>query len=146
MRPATRRGEREGTPASRHTMDRRAKRLQRKLKAKADANAAASSNDDSGSLPAAKGVASADEKVARLLAEDEDVLLNFLADLNKLYQDQLDRPAPFVSFVICGMQSSGKSTTVERFLNAPLNIVQEGTGKSFSFDASLDVGNQLMFL
>ena len=62
--------------------------------------------------------------------------MNFVADLNKLYQDQLDRPAPFVSFVICDMQSSGKSTIMERVLNAPLNIVQEGTGKSFLFDTS----------
>ena len=59
---------------------------------------------------------------------------HFLA--KQVYKDTLDRPAPFVSFVICGMQSSGKSTIMERFLSAPLNIVQEGTGTRCPLDTT----------
>lgn len=76
------------------------------------------------------------DKYSKLLAQNEDVLLNFVANINNIYQDKLGRPPPFVSFVICGMQSSGKSTIMERFLNAPLNIVQEGTGTRCPLDTT----------
>lgn len=103
---------------------RSAKRLERRLKTQSAAATPCSSNVQSKQ----PGVSSY-EKFSQLLAQDEDVLLDFVAKINKLFQEQLGRPAPFVSFVICGMQSSGKSTIMERFLNNPVNIVQEGTGK-----------------
>ena len=103
---------------------RSAKRLERRLKTQSATVTPCSSNAQSKQ----PGVSSY-EKFSQLLAQDEDVLLDFVAKINKLFQEQLGRPAPFVSFVICGMQSSGKSTIMERFLNNPVNIVQEGTGK-----------------
>ena len=134
-------GSGEGAPASRRTAtrNRRATRRPRQLQAKAAPTPPRLPTRMRGALPAAQDGASAEEKCARLPAEDEDVLLNFVADSNKLYQDQLDRPDPFVSFIIGGMPSSGKSTILKRFLNAPLNIVQEGTGTSFSFDTPEEV-------
>ena len=87
-------------------MDRQAKRLQRKQeKAR---NSKASSTETNQPVVQRGGSAASDEKFAKLLAQNEDVLLNFVAQINKLYQETLERPAPFVSFVICGMQSSGK--------------------------------------
>ena len=116
-------------------MDRRAKRKQRQLiKARATSTEASSSDNVNG--PVQHGSSTVDEKYTKLLAQNEDVLLNFVAKINKLYQETLERPAPFVSFVICGMQSSGKSTIMERFLNAPLNIVQEGTGTRCPLDTT----------
>ncbi|KAL7554148.1 hypothetical protein ACHAWF_018970 [Thalassiosira exigua] len=113
-------------------MDRRAKRLERRRKKEQ-----AKPNEVSGSEFDQPGqVATSDDKFAKLLTSNEDVLLNFVAKINKLYQEVLERPAPFVSFVICGMQSSGKSTIMERFLNAPLNIVQEGTGTRCPLDTT----------
>ena len=114
-------------------MDRKAKRLQRQReKAQAKSTAANTSDVDQPGL----GNTTADDKFAKLLAQNEDDLLNFVAKINKVYQETLERPAPFVSFVICGMQSSGKSTIMERFLNAPLNIVQEGTGTRCPLDTT----------
>ena len=110
-------------------MDRRAKRLQRKL-------AKAKAVDVSSDVVVNNSSSTSDDKFAKLLSQNEDVLLNFVANINKLYQETLERPAPFVSFVICGMQSSGKSTVMERFLNAPLNIVQEGTGTRCPLDTT----------
>ena len=77
-----------------------------------------------------------EERFAQLLAKKEDVLLGLVAQINRVYQDKLKRPAPFMTFVFCGMQSSGKSTIMERFLNKPLNIVQEGTGTRCPLDAT----------
>lgn len=114
-------------------MDRLAKRLlrlQKKVEAKSN-----QSNGAAVDQPGKSGVGSSD-KYSKLLAENEDVVLNFVANINNIYQDKLGRPAPFVSFVICGMQSSGKSTIMERFLNAPLNIVQEGTGTRCPLDTT----------
>lgn len=95
-----------------HKMDRRTKRLQR-MRDKAAAKSRAA-NDEAEQAGVSGNVASSDEKFAKLLAQKEDVLLNFVADINKIYQETLERPPPFVSFVICGMQSSGKSTIMER--------------------------------
>jgi hypothetical protein len=83
------------------------------------------------------------DKYSKLLAEKEDIVLELVANINNIYQDKLGRPAPFVSFVICGMQSSGKSTIMERFLNAPLNIVQEGTGTRCPLDTTCIHDNPL---
>lgn len=77
-----------------------------------------------------------DERHLALLKLNEDDLLQFVAKVNKVYQDLLKRPAPFMTFVFCGMQSAGKSTIMERFLNSVLNIVQQGTGTRCPLDAT----------
>ena len=77
-----------------------------------------------------------DDKIAKLLTQSEDDLLNFVVKVNKVYQEKLCRPAPFMTFVICGMQSAGKSTIMERFMNAVLNIIQEGTGTRCPLDTT----------
>ncbi len=115
-------------------MDRRKKRLERRLKKEEAQGKAREVNGEDTNQTGR--VETSDGKFARLLAQDEDVLLSFVAKINKVYQETLRRPAPFVSFVICGMQSSGKSTIMERFLNAPLNIVQEGTGTRCPLDTT----------
>jgi len=77
-----------------------------------------------------------DNRMAELLMRNEDELLNFVAKVNKVYQEKLKRPAPFMTFVICGMQSAGKSTIMERFMDAVLNIIQEGTGTRCPLDTT----------
>ena len=108
------------------SIDRRTKRFERRQK-KAQAKALANESDG-GQIETngGRGSSAADEKFnkfAKLLSQNEDDLLTFVADINKLYQEKLDKPAPFVTFVICGMQSSGKSTIMERFMNAPVSFV-----------------------
>lgn len=100
---------------------RRKKRLERQRKASENQN---NSSDEVQSR--CNGVPAFDDKVAKLLTDDEDYLLKFVVKVNKVYQEMLKRPAPFMTFVICGMQSAGKSTIMERFMSAVLNIVQEG--------------------
>jgi hypothetical protein len=78
----------------------------------------------------------AEKRLSALLKLNEDDLLRFVVKLNKVYQDKLKRPAPFMTFVFCGMQSAGKSTIMERFLNSVLNIVQQGTGTRCPLDAT----------
>lgn len=77
-----------------------------------------------------------DEQFSKMLARDEDHLLEFVAKVNRVYQQKLKKDAPFMTFVLCGMQSSGKSTIMERFMNAVLNIVQEGTGTRCPLDTT----------
>ncbi|VEU40799.1 unnamed protein product [Pseudo-nitzschia multistriata] len=77
-----------------------------------------------------------EDRYIALLNRNEDELLKFVAQVNKVYQDLLKRPAPFMTFVFCGMQSAGKSTIMERFLNSVLNIVQQGTGTRCPLDAT----------
>jgi len=103
--------------------DRRTKRYERRQK-KAQTKALAAEHDG-GQIETngARGNNASDEKFAKLLSQNEDDLLAFVADINKLYQDKLDKPAPFVTFVICGMQSAGKSTIMERFMNAPVSLL-----------------------
>ena len=101
---------------------RRAKRFERKQK-KAQGRALAAESDGSQiEANGARGNNARDEKFAKLLSKNEDDLVTFVADINKLYQDKLDKPAPFITFVICGMQSAGKSTIMERFMNAPVSF------------------------
>ena len=78
----------------------------------------------------------ADEKFSSLLSRNEDELLQFVAKVNRVYQDLLKQPAPFMTFVFCGMQSAGKGTIMERFLNSVLNIVQAGTGTRCPLDTT----------
>eukprot|EP00804_Cyclotella_cryptica_P002740 CCRYP_009637-RA/>CCRYP_009637-RA protein AED:0.03 eAED:0.02 QI:0/0/0/1/1/1/4/0/825 len=111
------------------------KRLERKLR-RADVRIATVDATPSGNVHKGNGSSTLDAKFAKLLAKNEDELLGFVAKINKLYQEKLKRSAPFVTFVICGMQSSGKSTIMERFMNAPLNIVQEGTGTRCPLDTT----------
>lgn len=145
------------------SIDRQTKRLERRQKkAQAKALATADGDGNGGQIEAngARGSKASDEKFAKLLSQNEDDLLNFVAEINKLYQDKLDKPAPFVTFVICGMQSAGKSTIMERFMSAPVslplivlllssvcsniyscsllqvNIVQEGTGTRCPLDTT----------
>jgi hypothetical protein len=62
------------------------------------------------------------------LSRNEDELVQYVAKVNRVYREKLNKPAPFMNFVFCGMQSADKSTIMERFMTAVLNIVQEGTG------------------
>ena len=65
--------------------------------------------------------------LSELLNRPEEELLKFSSTLNNVYR-MLNKPAPFTTIVFAGMQSTGKSTLVERFLGIPLNVVQDGTG------------------
>lgn len=76
------------------------------------------------------------DRLSALLARKEDDLLNFVAKVNHVYEDLLHQDAPFMTFVLCGMQSAGKSTIMERFLHAVLNIVQDGTGTRCPLDTT----------
>jgi Dynamin family len=78
----------------------------------------------------------ADERMLDRLSRNEDELLNFVSHVNKVYEDVLRKPAPFMTFIFCGMQSAGKSTIMERFMSAVLNIVQEGTGTRCPLDTT----------
>ena len=49
---------------------------------------------------------------------------------NKVYQENLNNPAPFMTFAICGNQSAGKRSIMERFMGSVINIAQEGTGST----------------
>jgi len=79
---------------------------------------------------------SSDRSAQLFLAQNEGSLLKWVADINRIYEEKLRKPAPFMTFVLCGMQSTGKSTIMERFLGAPLNIVQEGTGTRCPLDTT----------
>ena len=80
------------------------------------------------SQPNNNGQGDTDARIVSLLTKNEDEMLNFVAQINKLYEEKLQKTAPFMTWVFVGMQSAGKSTIMERFMNAVLNIVQEGTG------------------
>jgi hypothetical protein len=77
-----------------------------------------------------------DRRFAELMSNNEDELLKYVAKVNRVYQEKLKKPAPFMTFVFCGMQSAGKSTVMERFMTAVLNIVQEGTGTRCPLDTT----------
>lgn len=106
--------------------ERREKRMQKKLKEEQGKEKRSSTGRASTEL--------SDGRFAELLMRNEDDLLRFVAQVNNVYQDKLGKDAPFMTFVLLGMQSSGKSTLMERFLNAVLNIVQEGTGTRCPLD------------
>ncbi|CAD7922318.1 unnamed protein product [Amoebophrya sp. A25] len=76
----------------------------------------------------------ADSKFLKRLLENEDQLLEFVAQVNSVYQEKLHKPAPFMTFILIGMQSAGKSTIVERFLQRVINVVKEGTGTRCPLD------------
>jgi len=77
-----------------------------------------------------------DERFVELLQRNEDELIQLMAHINKVYQVHLKKPAPFMTFMLCGMQSAGKSTVMERFMCSVLNIVQEGTGTRCPLDTT----------
>ncbi len=120
-------------------MDRKQNRQERRQK-RAKSIAVTTNNEDGNVNDFASSNCSAQSasevKFAKLLSQNEDALLNFVANINKLYQEKLGRPAPFMTFVICGMQSAGKSTIMERFMQSPLNIIQEGTGTRCPLDTT----------
>lgn len=107
--------------------ERQKKRLARQLELKKDAGNVSSDGVSPGD---------SDTRIADLLSRNEDELLNFVASVNKIYHEKLCKPAPFMTFVLCGMQSAGKSTIMERFLRSVLNIVQEGTGTRCPLDTT----------
>jgi Dynamin family len=86
------------------------------------------------------------EKLLQFLSKNEDELLDFVVNVDKLYKDKLKKDAPFMTFVLVGMQSSGKSTFMERLLNAVVNIVQEGTGTRCPLDVTCVVSVDVLFL
>jgi len=118
------------TSSSMSKEERRKKRQQAKARAK----------NEGGTEPLATAVTSTtwqdDSQTAKLLRMNEDELIRIVANINKIYQDKLKRSAPFMTFVFCGMQSAGKSTIMERFLHAVLNIVQQGTGTRCPLDTT----------
>eukprot|EP00392_Amoebophrya_sp_AT5.2_P007529 g7544.t1 len=91
-----------------------------------------SSLDHSGGVGAAE--ASDEARAVRSLTENEDQLLEFVAKVNQVYQERLGKPAPFMTFLLVGQQSAGKSTIVERFLKSVINVVKEGTGTRCPLD------------
>lgn len=112
------------TPLSK--AERQARRLKRQEKSKQTSQGTSASN----------GKHEENEKRARSLVSNPTELLDFVVTVNKLYEDKLKKPAPFMTFVLIGMQSSGKSTFMERLLNAVVNIVQEGTGTRCPLDVT----------
>lgn len=118
------------TSSSMSKEERRKKRQQAKARVK----------NEGGTEPLATAVTSTtwqdDSQTAKLLRMNEDELIRIVANINKIYQDKLKRSAPFMTFVFCGMQSAGKSTIMERFLHAVLNIVQQGTGTRCPLDTT----------
>ena len=115
--------------------DRRKKRSKKKQKSKLAADQAGAGVSEGGAS-SLSNVGVSDDHFAQLLKRNEDELLNFVAQVNHVYEDKLKKPAPFMTFMLCGMQSAGKSTIMERFMNAVLNIVQEGTGTRCPLDTT----------
>jgi len=76
------------------------------------------------------------QQLKQLLRNNEDSLLELVAKINRTYKEKLNKDAPFMTFVLVGMQSTGKSTIMERFLHAVLNIVQDGTGTRCPLDTT----------
>ena len=113
------------------TEERRLKRQQRQKNAKSNVNM---TNDQQAVLSGTED--QGESRFHALMKRNEDELLEFVAKVNSVYQDVLKKDAPFMTFVFCGMQSAGKSTIMERFLNAALNIVQEGTGTRCPLDTT----------
>ena len=124
----------QGTKSSMSREDRRELRNRRKSKVAAKTQNKHGFDDSSDSF--SKTETSADDRFSTLLSRNEDEMLKFVAKVNKVYQDLLKRPAPFMTFIFCGMQSAGKSTIMERFLNSVVNIVQQGTGTRCPLDAT----------
>ena len=107
--------------------ERRKKRLEKQLKRQESKGGVKKVNDEA----RLSSDTLADGRFTELLLKNEDELLKFVAKVNKVYQEKLKKPAPFMTFVFCGMQSAGKSTIMERFMSAVLNIVMEGTGTRY---------------
>eukprot|EP00923_Selenidium_pygospionis_P053396 GHVN01092496.1.p1 GENE.GHVN01092496.1~~GHVN01092496.1.p1 ORF type:complete len:876 (-),score=178.78 GHVN01092496.1:187-2814(-) len=111
------------------TLSKEVRRQQRKMRKQ-------EKGDDARNDVTTDNQSSTDYATAAMLLHNEDELLEFVANVNRIYQEKLDRPAPFMTFVICGMQSAGKSTVMERFMGAVINIVQEGTGTRCPLDTT----------
>lgn len=72
-----------------------------------------------------------------LVNNKEEALFSFVAKINRIYEEKLNTPAPFMTFVLIGLQSTGKTSIVERFMNTVISIVQEGTGTRCPLDVTL---------
>eukprot|EP01079_Euglenida_sp_SAG-EU17-18_P007253 gene7253-1295_t len=60
--------------------------------------------------------------------EVNSFVMRKIKQINEFYAQYLNRPSPFLRYILLGNQSSGKSTMVERILGFPMNSVAEGTG------------------
>jgi hypothetical protein len=80
------------------------RRLQRKKHRSNRASAAAVGSTTNGLVDTDN-----DTHIVDLLSKNEDELLNFVAMVNRVYQEKLHKPAPFMTFVLLGIQSAGKS-------------------------------------
>lgn len=116
------------TALSTSAEERRMKRLKNSRQLASKANSGGSSSQGK------KTQSDDDEKVLRYLMANEDQLLDFVSQVNTLYQERLGKSAPFMTFILLGMQSAGKSTIVERFLKRCINVVREGTGTRCPLD------------
>jgi hypothetical protein len=93
-------------------------------------------DEDDKSKSALSAKTDTDARVTEWLAKNEDELVKFTTKVNTIYKQKLGKDAPFMTFVFCGLQSTGKSTIMERFMMAVLNIVREGTGTRCPLDTT----------
>ena len=75
-----------------------------------------------------KGHKDVGEEAVQKMMVDESQLFTFMHQVNEVYQEHLKKPPPFARYILLGLQSTGKSTLVERLLKFPMNVVAEGTG------------------
>jgi hypothetical protein len=68
------------------------------------------------------------DSFVKKLSGDENAMVEFMHQVNEVYHSKLRSPPPFMRYILIGLQSTGKSTVVERMLKFPMNIVAEGTG------------------
>ena len=117
-------------------LSRAKERREKRLKGKVTGNGGDAHGGSVRSISTGAGIGMTDEKFAELLNGHEDELQAFTSHINHVYHEKLGKNAPFMTFLLCGMQSAGKSTIMERFMNAVLNIVQEGTGTRCPLDTT----------
>ena len=72
-----------------------------------------------------------------LFSDDEDRLIKCTVDLNRTYEKLFKKPAPFVTFVMVGFQSTGKTTLVDRFLGHALSTIGDGTATRCPLDITV---------
>eukprot|EP00929_Paragymnodinium_shiwhaense_P104120 TRINITY_DN68159_c0_g1_i1.p1 TRINITY_DN68159_c0_g1~~TRINITY_DN68159_c0_g1_i1.p1 ORF type:complete len:980 (-),score=234.70 TRINITY_DN68159_c0_g1_i1:31-2970(-) len=106
------------------------KQQQRKKKREAGRHASAQESKVAKyELDAGDSMEGAEEQITlQRMFIDESQLFSFMHQVNEIYLDHLNQPPPFARYILLGLQSTGKSTIVERLLKFPMNIVAEGTG------------------
>jgi hypothetical protein len=85
------------------TADERRRLRQEKRKKLAQETTAESGTTTASNKVKKLSTAESDERFAKLLAKDEDQLLEMVALINKVYEQKLKKDAPFMTFVLCGM-------------------------------------------